>query len=133
MVDSDQTLKEKAADNQVEEWEANPATKSLRWRVFMDDEKIIGKTTPEWMPVNIVEEIVIEQVKKAIAEMGGCGCDICVSDASALALNEIPPRYVTTRKGALLESIDSTSYENSTEILVSVTKAVMKVMANPRH
>jgi competence protein ComFB len=113
--------------------EKDSASVSLRWRIFMDDEKIIGKTTPQWMPVNIVEEIVIEKVKKAAAELGGCGCDICVSDAAALALNEVSPRYVTTRKGALLQSIDSASYESLTEILVSVTKAVMKVMENPRH
>lgn len=87
----------------------------------------------DWYPVNVMEEIVIRQVKKAIADLGGCGCDICVSDAAALALNEIPPRYVTTQKGALLESLDSATYDHSTDTLVAVTKAVMRVMKSPRH
>lgn len=99
----------------------------------MEENYYLRREGSEWVPVNVMEEIVIQQVKKAIADLGGCGCDICVSDAAALALNEIPPRYVTTQRGALLESLDSANYAHSTDTLVAVTKAVMKVMKNPRH
>ncbi|SHH61325.1 competence protein ComFB [Sporobacter termitidis DSM 10068] len=87
----------------------------------------------ELEPVNINEEFVKQCVRKTIRDLGGCGCEICYADACALALNALQPRYVTTRRGALLSEVDQTRVADSTGITVEVTKAVMKVMQSPRH
>jgi competence protein ComFB len=84
-------------------------------------------------PVNINEEFVKECVRKTMKDLGACQCDICFANACALALNELQPRYVTTKKGALLTEITSTKVTNQADITVEATKAVMKVMKNPRH
>lgn len=84
-------------------------------------------------PVNINEEFVKQFVRKIQKDLGACQCEICFANACALALNELHPKYVTTRKGALLTEITSTKVTNQADITVEATKAVMKVMKNPRH
>jgi competence protein ComFB len=84
-------------------------------------------------PVNINEEFVQQHVKKAIKELGACGCETCYANACALALNGLRPQYVTSERGALLTEITETKVSNQADIIVEVTKAVKKVMANPHH
>lgn len=84
-------------------------------------------------PININEEFVKQCVRQTIKDLGGCECDVCFANACALALNELQPKYVTTKRGALLTEINSTKVTNRADITVEATKAVMKVMKNPRH
>ncbi len=86
-----------------------------------------------WAPINVNEELVRRCVAKTQRDLGACRCETCFANACALALNEMRPKYVTTKKGELLEEITKTEIENQTDITVEVTKAVMKVMKNPRH
>jgi competence protein ComFB len=83
--------------------------------------------------VNITEEFVKQSVKQLQIDLGACQCDVCFYDACAIALNELPPKYVTTSKGALLTEITTTTVANHADIVVEATKAVMKVMKKPRH
>ncbi|MEL4106096.1 late competence development ComFB family protein [Oscillospiraceae bacterium WX1] len=84
-------------------------------------------------PVNINEEFVKQCVKKTMEELDVCRCPVCFADACALALNELRPKYVTTKKGALLTGITTTKVSNHTDIMVEATKAILKVAQNPRH
>jgi len=83
--------------------------------------------------VNVMEELVKQQVKESIKELGACDCETCCLNACALALNVLEPKYVTTRKGALLTKITEMKLENMTGILVAVTRAVMQVKEYPHH
>lgn len=83
--------------------------------------------------VNIMEEIVRLRVKESLAELGACTCETCYLNACALALNALEPKYVTTRKGALLSRITETENAHAVNILVAVTRAVMKVKDCPHH
>lgn len=83
--------------------------------------------------INIIEEFVRQKAKETIKELGACDCETCYLNACAIALNNLPPKYVTTTRGALLSGITATEIGNSSTILVEVTKAVMKVMGNPHH
>ena len=82
---------------------------------------------------NTIEEAVRGLVKKTQADLGGCQCEICYLNACAIALNAVTPKYVTTKKGALLTGISATKYDQHTAILVEVTKAVKQVMEHPHH
>jgi competence protein ComFB len=84
-------------------------------------------------PININEEFVKQNVLKVMQELGACQCDDCFADACAIALNALPPKYVTTTKGALLTEITTTDVRHHADIVVEATKAVMKVMQNRRH
>jgi competence protein ComFB len=94
------------------------------------------KNTPgnaELEPININEEFVKQTVRKTMKDLGGCQCDTCFANACAIALNELHPKYVTSKRGQLLTEIDKTKVTNQADITVEVTKAVMKVMKNPHH
>lgn len=83
--------------------------------------------------LNIVEEFVKAQVKESIKEHDVCSCETCYLNACAIALNALQPKYVTTTKGTLMEEISAMQPNNYTNILVEVTKAVMKVDKFPHH
>ena len=83
--------------------------------------------------VNVNEEYVKQCVRKTMKDLGSCQCETCFTNACAIALNELQPKYVTTQKGALLTGINNTRVSDHVDIMVQVTKAVMKVMKNPRH
>lgn len=84
-------------------------------------------------PVNINEEFVKQCVAKTMKDLGACDCETCFANACALALNELHPKYVTTKRGALLTEITTTKVTNQADITVEATKAVLKVMKNPHH
>ncbi len=92
-----------------------------------------GQIKEELIPVNINEAIVRDSVSRISKELGACQCEACFADACALALNELHPNYVTTKKGALLTELTATTISKQADIIVEATKAVMKVMKNPRH
>lgn len=100
--------------------------------VTVDMSDVVSKND-ELEMININEEFVKQCVVKTIKDLGCCDCQICYTNACALALNELHPKYVTTKKGALLTEITSTKVSNHADITVEVTKAVIKVMKNPRH
>ncbi len=82
---------------------------------------------------NITEYIVKQQVREAMKELNCCDCETCYFNACALALNALKSRYVTTVAGEILSEFTAAEANNKAEILVEVTKAVMKVKENPRH
>ena len=83
--------------------------------------------------VNIIEEFVKLQVKSMAKELGACDCQACYLNACAIALNSLPPKYVTTTKGALFSKLDETEMNHQAGVTVAVTKAIMHVMENQRH
>lgn len=99
----------------------------------MGETKSSASNNDHLLLVNITEEFVRRQAKITMKEMGSCECETCYLNVCALALNALPPQYVTTTRGALLLGITATETGNSALILVEVTKAVMKVMENPHH
>ena len=51
----------------------------------------------------------------------------------ALALNELPTKYVVTQKGEVYARIDELSIEKEAEILTALAKAAKIVKEKPRH
>ena len=96
-------------------------------------ESSIQNSDEQIVLVNVMEELVKQQVKESVKELGACECETCYLNACAVALNCLMPKYVTTKKGALLSKVTEMELENKTIILVAVTKAVMQVMKYPYH
>lgn len=78
----------------------------------------------------LTEKLVIESINQTIEEGTiYCKCDICLSDIAALALNHLPPRYVTN----LLDYAPSLDKLSLDKIKRVVEKAVTTVTQNPHH
>ena len=83
---------------------------------------------------NMMEDFVqmhLNAVLKQVPDM--CKCEQCMADAKALALNNLPSRYVTSHKGNVFVRVQSSTDTEVLNILREVTMAVEKVAANPHH
>ncbi len=83
--------------------------------------------------VNVYEELVKQNVLEMMNYMNMCSCDKCVADACALVLNQLPPLYVTTRKGELITQVHQTTQDQHIDLTVKVVQALQMVKDSPRH
>jgi hypothetical protein len=50
---------------------------------------------------NYMEEIVLNLMEGVLDDINMCKCELCVKDIAALALNDLPPKYIVSEKGEL--------------------------------
>ena len=62
-----------------------------------------------------------------------CNCDQCVSDVFALALNHLPPRYVSTSVGEAFVETMVMDIQLKLDVVRELMMAVVTVENNPRH
>lgn len=62
-----------------------------------------------------------------------CKCEECIDDIKAKALNNIKPHYVTGKVGEIYGEYNMLDYQNSTNIVMEVAKAIVHIDANRKH
>ena len=80
-------------------------------------------------------EIMVDEVLEDIlkTEKNICTCEACILDIKAIALNNLPARYVVTEKGEVYKKLDSLNQQMRVDIYKALTKAINQVKKNPRH
>ena len=99
----------------------------------MAEERLTKNAQAELVLINIVEEMVRRRVDEQIKDLDMCKCDRCRLNACAIALNCLPPHYVTSERGALLGELDDTEINYQTSLTVEVMKALLIVQEQPLH
>ena len=87
----------------------------------------------ELILTNIVEELVKQAVDSTLPTMDMCTCEICRLNACAIALNALPPHYVTTTKGGIMARISTERGAYQIQVLVEATKALLMVKEHRLH
>ncbi|HOQ00230.1 MAG TPA: late competence development ComFB family protein [Acetivibrio clariflavus] len=82
---------------------------------------------------NYMEEIVFSSIKEVLDDIKVCSCDKCILDIAAIALNELPPKYIVTEKGELYSKVDSLRQQFEVDVISAIAKAAVLVKRNPRH
>lgn len=82
---------------------------------------------------NITEDLVIAEVDTCIHELDMCTCPICRNDLIALALNNLPPRYVNTEKGSLFSKLDTLSFVSQAQVTTAIANAAEIIKKYPKH
>ncbi len=83
---------------------------------------------------NYMEDIVQQKLAGILKKYPNCcTCEKCYRDIMSLALNHLPPRYISTEKGNLYARIDMLSIEYDSDVVEQIAKAVEIVSKNPRH
>ncbi|MGI6434567.1 MAG: late competence development ComFB family protein [Syntrophomonadaceae bacterium] len=88
----------------------------------------------DYQITNVVEKTVgdlIERLLEEKCEM--CTCEKCRADIAALALNDLQPRYVASKRGEAFARADALGQNTYTAVMVAVAKAIKQVSLNPRH
>jgi len=62
-----------------------------------------------------------------------CTCEHCLMDIKAIALNNLKPHYVVTRKGEIYSKIGEMNLQYETDILKALIDAINLVSKSPRH
>jgi len=80
---------------------------------------------------NVVEIIVNQELDEVIRAEGGCTCDECRANALALALNSLPPRYVSDHR-LLMLFVERFRAESLDLIRERIRVAVRRVKERPK-
>lgn len=84
-----------------------------------------------FVPVNVMALVVAEELDAALEQEGNCRCSQCWSNVFAVALNELPPRYVSDYS-RLVECLERFRQDYDALIRRKLTAAIAKVRANPK-
>lgn len=82
---------------------------------------------------NYMEEIVFSLIDEVLEDINVCKCDKCIQDIAAIALNDLPARYIVSKKGELYSKIDSLKQQFEVDVISAITKAAVLVKRSPRH
>lgn len=83
--------------------------------------------------VNVMEGIIDEKLAMMLKDENCCKCDRCLEDMKAMALNQLPSKYVSTHNGELFTKLNALMRQNSIDINVAVSYAIKMVSERPSH
>lgn len=83
-------------------------------------------------PYNVMELVVNQEIDQVIAERNGCFCEECRANMFAVAMNELPPRYVTDER-LILTFVDRYRAEYIDVVRAKLELAVERVRDNPKR
>ncbi len=83
---------------------------------------------------NYMEDVVLEKLDDVMAQYPYCcTCDHCKRDIATLALNHLPPRYISSHKVDVFTRLDEMSVQYEVEVIQAIAKAIEIVHKQPRH
>lgn len=82
---------------------------------------------------NYMEEIVFNLLKEVLDDINICTCEKCMLDIAAIALNDLPPKYIVTEKGELYTKVNALKQQFEVDVISAITKAAVLVKRKPRH
>ena len=81
-----------------------------------------------------IMEILVERKAETYMELFGlCCCDRCKMDVQALALTDLPPKYVVMAKNELPLRLSLYEGRMNTAVTAQILRACKVVLAEPRH
>jgi len=82
---------------------------------------------------NYMEEIVFNLMKDVLEDINMCTCEKCLLDIGAIALNDLPPKYIVSEKGELYSKVNALKQQFEVDVIAAITKAAVLVKRKPRH
>jgi len=80
-----------------------------------------------------MEDAVEQMMDRVLKDLDVCKCDRCRMDIKALALNNLPPKYVVSEEGELYVKTNELVRQFEVDIIKAITMAAIKVNNNKRH
>ncbi len=135
-MDEKEARKEKEAQKQNAQKKKAPVSEKKEEPPKKSQEPSVGKAEEDeddFFIVNVMERLVREKAPQYISQFHVCGCRRCLADVTALALTELPAKYVVINRSAVSPLMNFYSTKYAGRITVEVTKACMAVQKNPHH
>lgn len=85
-------------------------------------------------PELAVKEMIDEVLENYAQEKSDvCKCDRCKNDVMALALNNLPSKYVVTDEGRIYTKVIFDQVGGKAQVISALVYAIQKVQKFPRH
>ncbi len=82
---------------------------------------------------NYMEEVIANKLKEMLDGLDVCKCPKCIMDIEALALNNLPPKYVASEKGELYSKVNLLMQQFEVDVIAAIIRAAAIVKEHPRH
>lgn len=82
---------------------------------------------------NYMEELVAQKTDDILKSIDICKCEKCRLDVIALALNNLPAKYVVTEKGELYTKLNEFEQQFGINVDTAIIKAAASVSKSPKH
>ena len=84
--------------------------------------------------MNVMAEILkTKDVPGLMRQYGGCTCDKCIADVTALSLTRLPAKYVVLEKEKTSPMIGFYQSKFRSDIFVAMLRATLDVKEHPHH
>ncbi|MDO9573489.1 MAG: late competence development ComFB family protein, partial [Candidatus Contubernalis sp.] len=83
--------------------------------------------------MNLMEEVAPEVLEDLWKKEDMYHCEKCKLDILAMALNNLPPRYVVTDRGKTFSKADFLELQKRVDVLAAISNALRIVKKNPHH
>ena len=100
----------------------------------MDELRSVGEKKPdEYICFNVTQALVEDKADKYIRMFNLCSCARCRIDVIALALSNLPPKYVVARPDELIPRLSMYEQKYNAAVVTQVMSACRKVLERPHH
>lgn len=82
---------------------------------------------------NVMQLLVEESAEKYMKMFGVCDCPRCRADVRAIALNNLPPKYVVMKPEDHIPRITLYEQQSAAEVTAHLLRACSQVAESPRH
>lgn len=103
-------------------------------QAHMEQLRTAGEQEPdEYICFNVTQALVEDKADKYIKMFGLCGCNRCRIDVIALALSNLPAKYVVARPHELIPRLSMYEQKYNAAVVTQVMSACRKVLDRPHH
>lgn len=100
----------------------------------LNELRAAGEEKPdEFICFNVMQALVEDKVDKYMKMFGLCTCNRCHIDVVALALSNLPPKYVVAKPHELIPRLSMYEQKFSVVVVTQVMSACRKVLDRPHH
>lgn len=101
--------------------------------VSVPEAKTVPEPEPDFVYLNVMEEIVKDKIIYFMRQFDLCTCERCKADTIALTMNGLMPKYIVTTPAAVAPLVSYYTNRLIPDVTVEAIKACMTVKDNPRH
>lgn len=100
----------------------------------LNELRAAGERKPdEYICFNVMQALVEDKAEKYIKMFGLCSCNRCHIDVVALALSNLPAKYVVAKPHELIPRLSIYEQKYSASIVTQVMSACRRVLDRPHH
>lgn len=93
----------------------------------------VEKDPDEYICYNVTQALVEDKADKYIRMFGLCSCNRCRIDVIALALSNLPAKYVVAKPDELIPRLSMYEQKYNAAVVTQVMSACKKVLDRPHH